>query len=122
MQEYRDAVSMIPTLIQQTTLELLNAGGQTIRLVISAVMARAGQERAAAIFVDNAAREIYGQRYFSGPNLNQSISEFVAAVMRAVQSAYDSEAQSASRQGHQYPPAHATMMRIRGTIAQMTGP
>lgn len=120
IQEYRDTVSMIPKLIQQTVFELVNDNGQTVRWEISAVSARAGQQRAAVIFVDNVAREIYGQRYFSGPRLNQSISEFVATVMQAIQTTYDSDAQIALRQGRQYPAARTTVPKIKKAIAGMT--
>ena len=121
IREYMDAVSMIPRMIRQTAFELVNENGQTIRWEISAVMARAGQKRAAAVFVDNAARQIYGQRYFSGPDLDQSISEFIATVMQAIQTVYDRQAQMALRQGYQYPAANPTMLKIRETIAEMTG-
>jgi len=56
--EYMDEVSKMPKLIQQTPLVFVNAGGEVIRLKISAVMVRVSQERAAAIFVDNATRVI----------------------------------------------------------------
>jgi len=120
LQEYQDAASLIPALIQETTLVLLNAEGQTIRWKISAVMARVGKERAAAIFVDNAAREIYGQRYFSGPDLNHSISDYVATVMQSIQNAYDNEAQMALRLGRRYPGANMTKLKIKNTIAELT--
>jgi hypothetical protein len=120
LRQYREVVSMKPRLIQRTTLKLLGDKGQTIQWEISAVLARAGQERAAAIFVDNVAREIYGQRYFSGPNLNQSISDFIATAMRAIQTAYDSDAQMALRQGRQYPAAEPTVLKIKKTIAEIT--
>jgi spermidine synthase len=123
--EYMDEVSKIPKLIQQTDLVLLNARGQIIRLKISAVMARVSQERAAAIFVDNAARAIYGQRYFSGINVDQAVSGFISEVMNAIRTTYRREAEMALRQGIKFPAADPTMRKIRQIITekvQVNGP
>ena len=117
-QEYMDEVSKVPKLIQQTALALLNGRGEVIRLEISAVMARVSQERAAAIFVDNAARIIYGQRYFSGINVDQTVSGFIAEVMSTIGAVYRREAQMALRQGMKYPAADPTMKKIREVITE----
>ena len=119
IREYQTAVSMVPRLIQKTVLELHNAGGQIIRWEISAVKAPIGPERAAAMFVNNAARAIYGQRYLSGPDLDRSMDGFVSQVMQAIQAAYEREAQMAHRQGVQYPAAQPTMDKIKQIIARM---
>ena len=117
-QEYMEEVSKIPKLIQQTDLVLLNAGGQSIKLEISAVMVRISRERAAAIFVDNAARAIYGQRYFSGIDADQAVSGFISEVMNAIRATYRREAELALRQGRKIPAADATMRKIRQIITE----
>ena len=50
-------------------------------VVISAVVARISKVRAAAIFVDNAAHVIYGQRYFSGNDLDKTMAGFVSGCL-----------------------------------------
>jgi len=117
-QEYMEEVSKTPKLIQQMALMLLNAGGEIIRLNISAVMARISQERAAAIFVDNTAREIYGQRYFSGVNVDQAVSGFISEVMAAIRTTYRQEADMALQQGKKFPAVVPTMQKIRQIINQ----
>jgi spermidine synthase len=117
-QEYMDEVSKRPKLIQQVALVLLNARGEAIKLEISAVMARVSQERAAAIFVDNAARAIYGQRYFSGINVDQAIAGFISEVMSAIRATYRRETEMALRQGIKFPAADPTMRKIRQVITE----
>lgn len=118
-QEYRQVVSMIPRLLRQSLFELLDDQGQRIRREISAVMARAGPQRAAAVFVDNAAKVIFGQRYFSGPDLERSISEFSSTVMQSLQAVYDRQARLARAQGRPFPAARETMRQMKLTIAGM---
>ncbi len=108
--------SKTPKLIEQTALVLLNARGEIIRLEISAVMARVSQERAAAIFVDNAARAIYGQRYFSGVDVDQAVSGFISEVIAAIRATYRQESQLALQQGKRFPAADPTMQKIRQII------
>jgi len=117
-QEYMREVSKIPRLIEQTALMLLNARGEIIRLEISAVIARVSQERAAVVFVDNAARVVYGQRYFSGKNVDQAISGFISEVMSAIRATYHREAETAWRQGIKFPAADQTMSKIRNVIIE----
>jgi len=119
MAEHQGVVSMIPRLVRQTGFNLLNDGGQVIRWEISAVMARSGKERAAAVFVDNAARIIYGQRYFSGVDLEQSIADFSTEVLQAIQAAYDHETAAALRQGRKYPSAPLMKIKARQIITNM---
>ena len=111
-------VSKIPRLIEQTALMLINARGEIIRLEISAVIARVSQERAAVIFVDNAARAVYGQRYFSGKNVDQAVSGFISEVMSAIRATYHREAETAWRQGIKFPAADPTMRKIRNVIIE----
>jgi spermidine synthase len=121
-QEYAEEISKIPQLIQQTALMLLNAQGQVFSLKISGVMARVGPQRAAAIFVDNAARVIYGQRYFSGSNVDQDVSGFITEVMSAIGAAYRREVEVALRQGTKFPAAGPTISKIRQIIGEKVRP
>jgi len=73
---------------------------------------------AAAIFVDNTARTIYGQRYFSGINLDQAVSGFISELMNAIRATYRREAEIALRQGIKFPAADPTMRKIRQVITE----
>jgi hypothetical protein len=73
---------------------------------------------AAAIFVDNAARVVYGQRYFSGKNVDQAIFGFISEVMSAIRATYHREAETAWRQGIKFPAADPTMSKIRNVIIE----
>lgn len=52
-----------PALVAETDFEVRNTAGAVVRLRISAVRQFLGQARVLVSFVDNARREIYGQRY-----------------------------------------------------------
>jgi len=117
-QEYRAELSKMPSLLQNMSFILLNEKGEPIRLEISAVIVRVSEERAAAIFVDNAARVIYGQRYFSGSDLDKTIAEFVSGVMTAIRTVYDRETQIAVSQGRKYPAGHPTQKKIKDLIIE----
>jgi spermidine synthase len=117
-QEYEDELSKVPTLLQNVSLILLNEKGAPIRLVISAVIVRVSKVRAAAVFVDNAARVIYGQRYFSGNNLDKTISGFVSGVMAAIRTVYERETQIAVSRGRRFPAADPTKKKIKGVIIE----
>ena len=117
-QEYEAELSKVPSLLQNMSFILLNEKGVPIRLVISAVIARVSQVRAAVIFVDNAARVIYGQRYFSGNDLDKTMAGFVSEVMAAMRTVYERETQIAVSRGKSFPDADSTKEKIKGVIIE----
>jgi spermidine synthase len=119
--EYEEQALKVPTLLDKVALELADAAGDRTVVEISAVIARVSGERAAVIFVDNAARIIFGQIYFSGPDLDRRISAFAGEVLAAIRSAYLEEAESDRRQGKSLPDRNTTMPRIRELIATRCG-
>ena len=52
-----------PVLVGQVAVEVLSAAGPPRKIVLSAVTLKIGPERGVVMVVDNAAREIYGERY-----------------------------------------------------------
>ena len=114
--EYLEAESRVPKLLQQIRFILLNARGEKLSVDISAVIARESDERAAVLFVDNAVRKIYGQRYFSGADLDARMRGFVSDVAAALQAAYREEAERSRGQGIAYPAAGPTLQRIQDII------
>lgn len=117
-QEYEAELAKVPRLLQNMSFILLNETGMPIRLVISAVIARVSKVRAAAIFVDNAARVIYGQRYFSGHDVDKAISGFVSDVMAAIRTVYERETQIAASRGRRFPDEDSTKKKIKGVIIE----
>jgi len=116
--EYEAELSKVPSLLQSMSFMLLNENGTPFRLVISAVIARISKVRAAAIFVDNAARVIYGQRYFSGNDLDKTMAGFVSEVMAAMRTVYERETQIAVSRGKSFPDADSTKEKIKGVIIE----
>ncbi len=114
--EYLEAQSHVPALLQKIPFPLRSAGGENVVIEISAVIVRAGEERAAVIFVDNAAKKIFGQAYLSGPDLNSQIRKFVQDVFLVIQTTYRRQAELSRSQGQEYPAEGITMERIQDDI------
>jgi spermidine synthase len=115
-QEYDDEIARIPSLIQEATFALLDDQGKKVEKKISAVLARVSEERAAVVFVDNAARIIYGQVYFSGSDLEAMIHRFTAEVITDIQASYRIDVQVAIGEGKKLPPLDSTMRKIKDII------
>lgn len=105
-----------PRLLQKTALILLNEKGTRIQVEISAVLVPVSRERASVVFVDNDAKVIYGELYFSGHNKEQSINQFTDDVMTGIRASYHHDAMSALRQGGQPPPAAGTLRKVQEVI------
>lgn len=114
--EYRVSMARIPVLLQDVSLVLLGDEGQRITVELSAVVARVNEKRAAVIFVDNAAKKIFGQLYFSGPDLDDRMDSFAGEVMAGIQEAYRSETEKALSRGNEFAAAGPTLLRIKKLI------
>ena len=117
--EYMEAMARNPVRIGQEIFTLLTEEGQKRSVEISAVTMRVGKERAVVVFVDNRAREIYGQRYFDGPgtDLDRDVRRLVDDTMAAIRAAYEKEAAAARGRGGDYPPADGTLQKIRDAVS-----
>jgi spermidine synthase len=114
--EYLETMSRVPKLLGQIRFILLNVRGEKLTVDISAVIARESKERAAVLFVDNAVRKIYGQRYFSGADQDARIQRYVNDVAAALQAAYREEVERTRGQGIAFPAAGPTLQRIQDII------
>ena len=114
--EFREAEFTMPVLVQSASFAVLTATGEQVKKEISAVLARVSGERAALLFVDNEAKIIYGQRYFSGPDPERAIRAFAAAVMTELLATYRADAARAAAQGNRFPPAGPTLQRLQDFI------
>ena len=115
-EKHIDALSHIPALLKKIPFTLLNAGGKNVVVELSAVIVRISDERAAVMFVDNAARKIYGQRYFDAPSLDVKIHRFTDGVMSDIEAAYRQEAMMALTAGKTFPAQEPTLQRIKQII------
>jgi spermidine synthase len=105
-----------PRLLQRTGLILLTESGAKIRVEISAVLVPVSEERVSVVFVDNDARVIYGELYFSGLKKEEAIQKFVNEVMVSIRTAYHHDAMDALRQGDRFPLAALTLRKIKELI------
>jgi spermidine synthase len=117
-EKHLDALSHIPALLQKIPLNLLNAAGKKVVVEISAVIVRISDERAAVMFVDNAAKKIFGQRYFDAPGLDEKLHRFTNSVMSDVEAAYRQEARRAITKGKAFPSQERTLRRIQEIIGK----
>jgi spermidine synthase len=113
---YLESGPAAPTLLRRAVFALLADGGARTMIEISAVLVPVTRERVSVMFVDNAARKIYGQRYFSGPGLDEQTHRFAAGVMSDIEAAYRQEARKALTEGKTVPSQELTLQRIRQII------
>jgi spermidine synthase len=106
-----------PKLLQKAAMILLNETGAMIRVEISAVLVPVSEERVSVVFVDNDARVIYGELYFSGLKREKAIQQFVNEVMVSIRTAYHHDAMNALQQGNRVPLAVSTLRKIKELIA-----
>ena len=75
-------------LFEKMQFVLFNERGGQVQVEISVMLAPIGKERVSVVFVDNNAKVIYGQRYLSGPGLDQQIRRFTDGVTSDIEAAY----------------------------------
>lgn len=117
-EEYLEKISGAPKLLRQEAFVLLRETGERVVVEISAVTMRIGKERAVVMFVDNRAREIYGQLYMDGrkEELDGMLKRVSDQMMGDLRAAYEKEAAVAGSQGRPYPSALPTLGRMREVI------
>ena len=117
-EEYVEKLSGSPNLLRRESFALAGDGGERVVLEISAVTMRIGKERAVVMFVDNRAREIFGQQYVDGRQEEMAgrVGKISDEVMEGFRSAYEEEATLAGSQGRSYPSALRMRRKIREVI------
>ena len=103
-------------LFEKMQFVLFNERGGQVQVEISVMLAPISRERASVVFVDNNAKVIYGQRYLSGPGLDQQIRRFADGVTSDIEAAYREEARTALTKGKAFPPQKPTLQRIKQII------
>jgi spermidine synthase len=120
MQEYRYWQLVKPFLLRSIPFTVLNERGQKVVTYVSAVVVRVSDKRAALMFVDNAAKKIYGQMYFSAPNIDVRMVNFERDIEALLTSAYREEMDRAHSRGEPFPSAVLVDQRIQDIIASNT--
>jgi hypothetical protein len=103
-------------LIKKISLSFINDKGAHVIIEISAVRAPVSSEREAVVFVDNNAKVIFGQRYFSGLDMPESMNRFANETLSAVQELYRKESEIAKRGGKEFPSVDTCMQKIKDII------
>jgi spermidine synthase len=115
-EEHLDELSHIPKLFRRIPFTLLGPQGEKRVVAISAVTERISNERVAVMFVDNAARKIYGQRYLAGPGMDAQVPRFANLVMSEIEAAYRDQARQALTEGKAFPDRAATLQRFKQVV------
>ena len=86
---------------------------------MTAVAVRTGSGRAALIFVDNAARDVYGERYLEAPEelLDLRLNAEAEHVLAALREEHAGLARAAAARGLPAPPREETASRLRARVA-----
>ncbi len=107
-----------PKLLRYLSWPLLEERGGRKDLEISVVMIRIGGQRAVVMFVDNRAREIYGQLYMDGKReeLEERIGRFADRVLGELDRTYRGEA---AVEAGALPRFSMISERFKGLIASM---
>ena len=106
-----------PFLFEKAFFGLLDAQGKKTSVEISAVIAGVSEERAAVVFVDNDAKVIYGQKYFSGEDFEGRMHLFARDVMTAIRTTYQNQSRIAHDTGRSFPEAGPTTLLFKQVIA-----
>ena len=114
--EYQRRLALEPRLLQQSSFALLNDAGSIASFEVSAVLVPVSRTRASVMFVDNAAKVVYGQMYLDDYADGQRADRFANDVMGAVRATYDNEARAARARRQAAPPAASTLSAIRSVI------
>jgi len=120
--EYLDLKNAEPRLVASESFALLTPDGTPRTVEISAVQVRIGRSRGVVIFVDNAVREIYGQRFQDGSSeqLDVELPAFAGEVLAGLRAVYAEAAADSASRGSTLPPAEPTLDRLRAEVAERT--
>jgi spermidine synthase len=114
--EYQAALALEPRPLRVVTFPVAHDGGAPGMVEFAAVLVPVSASRAAVMFVDNAARVVYGQRYVDDYQASDSVPRLVAEVMAAVTEAYRKEAEVAATRRTGPPPSARALPRMQAAV------
>ncbi len=115
--EYQTALAMEPRLLQKSAFRLTNERGENLVVEISAALVPVSKTRASIMFVDNRARQVYGQLYVDNYDRGEFVNRLVDDVMARMRTAYQKEAEISLRQRQALPAAEETLHKMRDVIS-----
>jgi spermidine synthase len=120
--EALDELARTPRLVGSEPLALQDAEGGRADVEISAVVMKVGDTRGSVAFVDNAARRVYGERYFDGPwsQIEPLLERFAREVLTDVREEYRARSEAARAAGRTLPLAEPTLSGVGETILART--
>lgn len=121
--EAGEEAARAPRLLRAERFLLRRDAGTTRTLELSAVAMHVGATRGAVVFVDNDARDVYGQRYIDAPqeDLDGAMKKVADTVMDAVGAAYAraaAELPPDASGAAGAPPERATIEALRRTVGE----
>jgi spermidine synthase len=102
-----------PRLLKQVELGLVNAKGERIKVLFSAVILRSSNERAIVYFVDSNSRVVFGELIVRGADRDAYVAHFVDDMFKSVQALYNEEQKTTVASGRSYPSAHSLLPKIK---------
>jgi len=120
--EYLARVARTPTLHRSIAFDFATEDGARRTVEISAVTMRIGKTRGVVVFVDNRAREIYGQVYLDGADreLDGTLRSLADQVLGSLERVYDDELERVRRTGMPLPRPEPTLDHMRARIAELS--
>lgn len=116
--EYGELTFLEPRLLQKIPLLLIGRTGEVSFLELSAVLAPVSREKVAVIFVDNDARIVYGQVFFSGIDTEETVKRFAGETLLSIQNVYHEDLKIAKKQGRMYPDTEKMIDDIKRIIEE----
>ena len=119
---YTLAMGRIARPVSAERFGVLDERGQSSMLEITAVTMRVGEDRGVVVFVDNAVRDIYGQRYVDAPEaeLDGRLSEMTAQVFEKLRLAYAVAVEDARTRGGDLPAKSVLVPVLRREVESIT--
>jgi spermidine synthase len=102
-----------PRLLKQVELGLVNAKGERIKVLFSAVILRSSNERAIVYFVGSNSRVVFGKLIVRGADRDAYVAHFVDDMFKSVQALYNEEQKTTVASGRPYPSAHSLLPKIK---------
>jgi spermidine synthase len=121
--ELEDIRAASPQLAAQAAFPVTGASGAAATVQLAAVKMRIGESRAVVMFVDNARREVFGERYIdAGPDeLDALVDRFAVATVESARADYARLADEARRRGDRAPAEAVALDRLRRHVRRAVG-
>ncbi len=114
--EYETVRAMAPRPLRAESFAVVSDSGAPATVEITAVLVPVSKTRAALMFVDNAARVVYGQTYVDDYELGDTTVRIVTDAMTAARGVYDTQAQMTEARRKAPPRAAVILPKMEAAI------